>query len=240
MLYYLHTRQLLLIWCHLKAAVPVHAVAHWGLWPPLPLRLGITATPFQLRHLVTLPMGWRGVKEEEETENVLSHLCSNPHTPSTHYPSKHVMRNAKNTPPSSCQTAGGHLWRFSVPPSPLLTQLLCSPTPQDTHLPTWQPCDLLQPQTAASVFTENFRSWSFTYLAEWKYHLKRKSTVIILNNWKELSQSCLMIFFFLICTSGRINSMNLRKLKHQTGKIITVYMAIISTSLPLVSMLLRL
>lgn len=69
-----------------------------------------------MRHLGTLPMGLRGVEEEEGTENVRSHLCSNPHTPSTHHPSKEVMGNAKNAPPSRWQTAAErHFWRSSVP-----------------------------------------------------------------------------------------------------------------------------
>lgn len=41
MSYYLHAWQPLLIWCHLKAVGPVHTVANPGLWPPLPLWLGI-------------------------------------------------------------------------------------------------------------------------------------------------------------------------------------------------------
>lgn len=120
--------------------------------------------------LWVLPLGLRGVEEEEGTKKVLSHLCSNLHTPSTHHPSEKVMGNAKMClPPHGRLLQEGHSGALQGLPSPLPTQHLSSPTLQDPRLPTiWALWAIPSHRQQFHFFTENFRSWSFNSVSEGK------------------------------------------------------------------------
>lgn len=134
---------------------PVHAVAHPRSLASSPIVAGNLSPPLLFTWDICVCSLWvQGEwKRGEGAEKILSHICFDPHVPSTHCLSNKVTGNAKNALPSPQQLLhrdrSGALQSL---PSPLLCQLLSFPTLHNMHLQNNQSCDLLQATDSSLIF----------------------------------------------------------------------------------------